>query len=63
MNVQQSSNVRQLVDYQLERLKDEFHRMPEEDLFRMYLHYMVEHRIDRFNRIVTPAAGNFRGGR
>jgi len=52
--------VRKLVEGQLECLREEFRKVPEEELFRMYLHYMVENRPDIFNRIVETAIAGCR---
>ena len=41
-----------IVAVQLEFLRDDFRRLPEEQLFRMYLHYMVERCPDRFKQII-----------
>jgi len=50
--------VRELLEGQLKCLRDEFRKLPEDELFRMYLHYMVEKRPEIFNRIVeTVIAG------
>ena len=37
---------------QAHSLRDDFRRLPEEQLFRMYLHYMVERCPDRFKQII-----------
>jgi|GEM_PF-6494859 len=52
--------VRELVEGQLECLREEFRKVPEEELFRMYLHYMVENRPKIFNRIVETAIARCR---
>jgi len=44
-----------LLEGQLRSLREDFRRLPEEELFRMYLHYMVENRIDHFNKIIDSA--------
>ena len=47
--------VRELVEGQLKCLREEFRKLPEDELFRMYLHYMVENRPEIFDRIVKTA--------
>ena len=42
-----------LVDLQLEMLREEYHNCDEEELFRMYLHYMLECRTEEFFRIIS----------
>ena len=51
--------VRKLVNGQLACLREEFRKLPEDELFRMYLHYMVENRPKIFNRIVDTATGGY----
>ena len=46
----------ELLHGQLEGLRENFRSLPEDELFRMYLHYMVECRTEAFNRIVDSAA-------
>lgn len=52
--------VRKLVNGQLACLREEFRKLPEDELFRMYLHYMVENRPEIFNRIVDTAIAGCR---
>lgn len=52
--------VRELVEGQLKCLRAEFHKVPENELFRMYIHYMVENRPEIFNRIVETAVARCR---
>lgn len=52
--------VSKLVEGQLECLREEFRKVPEDELFRMYLHYMVENRLEIFNRIVETAIAGCR---
>lgn len=61
MNKERKPNVKRLLRGQLDCLKEEFHRVPEAELFRMYLHYMVEIHPDCFNRIVETATSRFLG--
>ena len=51
---------RKLVNGQLACLREEFRKLPEDELFRMYLHYMVENRPEIFNRIVDTAIAGCR---
>jgi len=51
-------NIRKTKDIvagQLELLRDDFRRLPEDELFRMYLHYMVECRPERFDQVIEAA--------
>ncbi len=47
-----AKQTKDVVAMQLELLRDDFRRLPEEKLFRMYLHYMVEWCPDRFKQII-----------
>lgn len=47
-----AEQTKDLVAEQLELLRNDFRRLSEEELFRMYLHYMVEYQPDRFIQIV-----------
>ena len=47
-----AEQTRDLVAEQLELLRNDFRRLSEEELFRMYLHYMVEYHPDRFIQII-----------
>ena len=55
--------VKELLDGQLKCLREEFHKVSEDELFRMYLHYMVENRLEIFNRIVETAITRCRKAR
>ena len=46
----------ELLQGQLESLRENFRSLSEDELFRMYLHYMVECRPETFDRIIDSAA-------
>ena len=60
MTLEGKQAVRELVEGQLACLRREFRKVPEDELFRMYLHYMVENRPEIFNRIVETAIVRYR---
>jgi len=39
----------------LKSLREDFRKVPEDELFRMYLDYMVKYRPEHFKRIVESA--------
>jgi len=43
------------LDGQLKSLREDFRKVPEDELFRMYLDYMVKYRPEHFKRIVESA--------
>jgi hypothetical protein len=49
---QTSSMTQEIIARQLESLRDDFRRLPEDKLFRMYLHYMIEYCPEKFNQVV-----------
>ena len=49
---QDIKKTRDIVAGQLELLRDDFRKLTEEELFRIYLNYMVEWYPERFNRVV-----------
>ncbi|MCE5273491.1 hypothetical protein LLH00_19610 [bacterium] len=53
---QTDNSTRAILENQLRSLREDFHRRHAEDLFRMYLHYMVEFQPEQFERLVTRAA-------
>ncbi len=48
----QKTPTSRLLTDQLGRLRDEFRTCGDDDLFRMYLHYMLECRPETFYRII-----------
>ena len=49
---QDIKKTRDIVAGQLELLRDDFRKLTEEELFRIYLNYMVEWYPERFDRVV-----------
>lgn len=49
---QVTRQTKDIVAGQLELLRDDFRRLTEAELFRMYLHYMVDRCPERFNQVV-----------
>lgn len=55
---QTDSSTRAILDCQLHSLREDFHNRHADDLFRMYLHYMVEFHPDQFESLVSRTAAD-----
>lgn len=58
---QGTKQTKDIVAGQLEYLRDDFRRLTDQERFRIYLRYLVEFNLDRFNSLVDQAINRDKG--